>query len=125
MTLRAIALVGISLSITLSSCKKNSEKYFFNALPAERTGLQFGNRLKPTSTFNMFKYMYFYNGAGVGAGDFNNDGHIDLFFSANQSANKLYLSEGSFHFKDVTAQCGIKSKGWSIGVSAVDINNDG
>src|SRR6478609_8114357 len=94
MTLRAIALVGISLSITLSSCKKNSEKYFFNALPAERTGLQFENRLKPTSTFNMFKYMYFYNGAGVGAGDFNNDGHIDLFFSSNQGSNSLFLNTG-------------------------------
>ena len=28
--------------------------------------------------------MYYYNGGGVGAGDFNNDGKIDLFFAANQ-----------------------------------------
>jgi len=126
MNLRAVALIGLSLCVALSSCKKNPEKYFFNELPAERTGLQFENRLKPTSTFNMFKYMYFYNGAGVGTGDFNNDDSIDLFFSANQSANKLYLNEGGFHFKDITAQCGIQfSKGWSTGVSVVDINNDG
>ena len=125
MTLRAVALIGLGLC-TLSSCKKNPEKYFFSALPTERTGLQFENRLKPTPTFNMFKYMYFYNGAGVGAGDFNNDNRIDLFFSANQSANKLYLNEGGFHFKDITAQSGIHpSKGWSTGVSVVDINNDG
>ena len=97
MTLRAVALIGLGLC-TLSSCKKNPEKYFFSALPTERTGLQFENRLKPTPTFNMFKYMYFYNGAGVGAGDFNNDNRIDLFFSANQSANKLYFYEGGFHF---------------------------
>ncbi len=126
MTLRAVVLIGVSLCITLSSCKKNPEKYFFSTLPAERTGLEFENRLKPTPTFNMFKYMYFYNGAGVGAGDFNNDGRIDLFFSANQSANRLYLNEGGFHFKDITALCGVKySKGWSTGVSVVDINNDG
>src|SRR5882672_4683120 len=119
-------LIGVSLSIILSSCKKSPEKYFFSALPTERTGLHFENRLKPTTTFNMFKYMYFYNGAGVGAGDFNNDSRIDLFFSANQSGNKLYLNEGGFHFKDITAQCGIQpNKGWSAGVSVIDINNDG
>jgi len=70
--------------------------------------------------------MYFYNGAGVGAGDFNNDGRIDLFFSANQSANRLYLNEGGFHFNDITDVCGIKfDQGWSTGVSVVDINHDG
>jgi hypothetical protein len=122
--IRAVALIG--LSIILFSCNKNPEKYFFNQLSAERTGLQFENRLKPTPAFNMFKYMYFYNGAGVGAGDFNNDGRIDLFFSANQSANKLYLNEGGFHFKDITATSGLlASNGWSTGVSVVDINNDG
>jgi hypothetical protein len=34
--------------------------------------------------------MYFYNGAGIGAGDFNNDGRIDLFFGSNQGQNKLF-----------------------------------
>ena len=28
--------------------------------------------------------MYYYNGGGVGAADFNNDGKIDVFFAANQ-----------------------------------------
>ena len=51
----------------------------------------------------MFKYMYFYNGAGVGAGDFNNDGIIDLFFSSNQGDNKIFLNRagGNLKFKDV------------------------
>ena len=70
--------------------------------------------------------MYFYNGAGVGAGDFNNDGKIDLFFTANQGDNKLYLNKGGLKFEDVTQQAGIPEDGeWSTGVSVVDINNDG
>jgi hypothetical protein len=70
--------------------------------------------------------MYFYNGAGIGAGDFNNDGKIDLFFSANQSRDRLFLNDGHFHFKDVTASSGlVADNGWSTGVSVVDINNDG
>lgn len=70
--------------------------------------------------------MYYYNGAGVAAGDFNNDGLIDLFFASNQGQNKLYLNTGNMHFKDVTAEAHIPNDGgWSTGVSLVDINNDG
>ncbi len=70
--------------------------------------------------------MYFYNGAGVGAGDFNNDGAIDLFFAANQGEDKLFLNKGGLHFQDATTAAGIpQDGGWSTGVSVVDINNDG
>jgi len=70
--------------------------------------------------------MYFYNGAGVGAGDFNKDGLIDLFFASNQGENKLYLNEGGLKFKDQTKAAKIpQDGGWSTGISVVDINNDG
>jgi hypothetical protein len=65
------------------------ENALFQVLDSSQTGLLFSNKLTPTPEFNMFKYMYFYNGGGVGAGDFNNDGLIDLFMSANQGDNKL------------------------------------
>ena len=39
----------------------------------------------------------------LAAGDFNNDGLIDLFFASNQGQNKIYLNTGNMHFKDVTA----------------------
>lgn len=98
----------------------------FTPLSNEATGLHFSNTLKPTSEFNMLKYMYYYNGAGVAAGDFNNDGKTDLFFASNQGANSLYLNEGNMHFKDVTKAAQIPDDGgWSTGVSVVDINNDG
>jgi hypothetical protein len=88
--------------------------------------LNFTNALHPTRAFNVFDYMYFFNGGGIGAGDFNNDGKIDLFFAANQGQNKLYLNTGDLHFKDVTGEAGIQADGaWSTGVSVVDINNDG
>jgi hypothetical protein len=70
--------------------------------------------------------MYFYNGAGVGAGDFNNDGLIDLFFASNQGENKLYINKGNLQFADVSKESAIpQDGGWSTGVSLVDINNDG
>jgi enediyne biosynthesis protein E4 len=98
----------------------------FRVLDSRATGLGFSNILKPQPDFNMLKYMYYYNGAGVGAADFNNDGKIDLFFASSQGQNTLYLNEGKMHFRDVTKDAHIPEDGaWSTGVSVVDINNDG
>ena len=120
-------LLIIFLLHLFSSCKhKNKEPVMFRVLDHNSTGLDFSNVLTPTKDFNVFKYMYFYNGSGVGAGDFNNDGLIDLFFSSNQGDNKIYLNQGKLKFKDVTAEAKIpEDSGWSTGVSVVDINNDG
>lgn len=113
--------------LLLAGCgKKNIEHPLFKALNGGRTGIDFSNKLTYSPAFNLFKYMYFYNGSGIGAGDFNGDGKIDLFFASNQGQNKLYLNEGGLKFKDLTTEATIPNDGgWSTGVSVVDINNDG
>ncbi len=121
----AILLAGTIMLFT--ACKQAIQnKVLFTALDQQATGLTFRNQMHPTPQFNLFKYMYYYNGAGIGAGDFNNDGKIDLFFSANQGNNALFLNEGNLHFKEVTREANIPQDGsWNTGVSVVDINNDG
>ncbi|HXO76005.1 MAG TPA: VCBS repeat-containing protein, partial [Puia sp.] len=123
-------LLCIVTTILLESCHSISpgpaSPPVFTVLDHNLTGLDFTNTLHPSQGFNVFDYMYFYNGGGVGAADFNNDGRIDLFFVANQGDNKLYLNQGDMHFTDVTAAAAIPNDhGWSTGVSVVDINNDG
>lgn len=117
----------VSASILFTACNsKKGESFVFKALNSKSTGLNFTNVLTSTDSFNVFKYMYFYNGAGIGAGDFNNDGKIDLFFASNQEKNKLYLNKGNLQFSDVTTDAHLpQDGGWSTGVSVVDINNDG
>lgn len=117
----------LGLVLLYGSCKsKNNNQSLFRVLGHEQTGLHFANKLQPTPAFNLFTYMYYYNGAGVGAGDFNKDGKTDLFFASNQGNNTLYLNEGNMQFKDVSREAGIPTDGgWSTGVSVVDINNDG
>src|SRR5450631_3510470 len=126
---RIIYLFIAGCLVLLNSCKQRpaaGDTVLFQALESNRTGLSFSNKLTPTQEFNVFKYMYFYNGGGLGTADFNNDGKIDIFFAANQVSNKLYLNTGDLHFKDVTKEAGIPQDGaWSTGVSVVDINNDG
>lgn len=115
-----------ALLACIGCSERKQDTALFDALDSKTTGLAFANKLTPAPDFNMFKYMYFYNGGGVGAGDFNNDGLVDLFFSANQMDNKLYLNTGELKFKDITTQAKIpQDHGWSTGVSLVDINNDG
>jgi hypothetical protein len=126
---KSFFLTTLLLPVFFLSCKEAAKEVsspLFEALDSKTTGIDFVNKLTPTAQFNMFKYMYFYNGAGVGVGDFNNDGLSDIFFSANQGYNKLYLNEGGMKFKDVSQEAHIPRDGaWSTGVSVVDINNDG
>ena len=90
------------------------------------TGIDFQNTLRDTEEENVYTFRNFYNGAGVGIGDFNNDGLADLFFCGNQVDNKLYLNRGNFSFLDITEKAGVSSSNvWSTGVSIVDINGDG
>jgi enediyne biosynthesis protein E4 len=101
----------------------------FKLLRKAETGLDFENNPKQNGEFNVLKYMYFFNGGGVAAGDFNNDGLVDLFFTANQTQNKLFLNQGNLKFKEATEQAGlthpIGNPKWSTGASVIDINNDG
>ena len=63
---------------------------------------------------------------GVAVGDINNDGLEDLYFSANQLPDRLYLNQGNMKFIDISKQAGLSSlPTWSNGVSMEDINNDG
>jgi len=92
----------------------------------ELSGINFQNDLVYTDQLNPYTYRNFYNGAGVGIGDINNDGLSDIYFTGNQVDNKLYLNEGGFKFRDITAEAGVACSGvWSTGVTLVDINSDG
>ncbi len=100
---------------------------FEKVLP-EHSGILFENNIQEdVSTLeNLFDYDYFYNGAGTGVADLNNDGLLDIFFCGNQVDNKLFINKGDLKFEDVTAASGINSgKHWSNGVTFVDINSDG
>lgn len=103
----------------------NNDLRFIMVQP-ESSGIDFSNDLNSTRDLNILTYLYFYNGAGVAAADFNNDGLIDLYFCSNQSPDKLYINKGNFKFRDISEEAGLSQiSGWSTGVSVVDINNDG
>ncbi len=75
------------------------------------------------------------------AGDYDNDGKIDLyvgreldarknlpttlFYTRNAEGNSLLRNDGNFHFTDVTSQAGINETGITLGVAWGDYDNDG
>ncbi|MBA2245839.1 MAG: VCBS repeat-containing protein [Gemmatimonadetes bacterium] len=98
----------------------------FTLLPSSYTGVRFENRLKETGELNVFTYRNFYNGGGVALGDLTGNGLPDLMLTSNQGANRLYLNEGEYRFREVTDEAGVAGKGfWATGVTFVDINGDG
>jgi enediyne biosynthesis protein E4 len=109
----------------LASCSKDEDEKFRLISPKE-SGIAFQNTIKETAEFNIFNYLYFYNGGGVAAGDLNADGLVDLYFTANQVPNKLYINKGNFKFEDVTERSGVVgAPGWKTGVTMADVNGDG
>ena len=97
--------------LLIFSCKPEEKErdYLFSLLSPSTTRVNFVNKLTETEQFNIIEYLYFNNGAGVAAGDINNDGLIDLYFTSNQKTNKLYLNKGNLRFKDITKGAGAVS----------------
>ena len=115
-----------SCSETSEDLKQEPKDVLFTQMSADSTGISFINHVKNEKEFNIFRYRNFYNGAGVGIGDINNDGLPDVYLTSNMGKNKLYLNQGDFKFEDISKSSGTQGdRSWSTGVTMVDINNDG
>ncbi|KAA1243023.1 VCBS repeat-containing protein [Aquimarina sp. RZ0] len=105
---------------------KAQEETLFSLLPSAQTGITFSNDVVDLKDKNILLYSNYYGGAGVGIGDFNNDGLQDLFFTGNLVGDELYINRGDLKFENISRNAGIKNTGgWSSGVAIADVNGDG
>src|SRR5438270_9055531 len=102
-----------------------ADGHLFTLLPSSYTGVRFENRLTDTRELNVFTYRNYYNGGGVALGDLTGDGLPEIVLTSHQGGARLYLNEGKFRFRDVTAEAGLHSRGWTTGVTLADVNGDG
>ena len=113
----------LCLSLFALSC---SEKPRFELLDPAKTGITFNNVVVESDSVHVLNFEYIYNGAGVGVVDLDNDGFLDLIFTANQVSPRIYLNEGKFRFRDITASFrDIDNGQWYSGITYTDINQDG
>ncbi len=116
------------LSVAAFMCACRGKHTEGNALfkSMENTGIVFNNTVEDNDSINIINYRNFYNGGGVAIGDVNNDGLPDVFFTANQGSNKLFLNKGNFSFEDISVKAGFTDKQqFSTGVVLADVNGDG
>ncbi len=63
-------------------------------------------------------------GCGVCAGDFDGDGHVDLYVT-NFGPNRLYRNNGDGTFDQVAEAAGVADPGWGAGAAFFDAEGDG
>ncbi len=121
-----VLLLAISFGCSKNSKITEQPNLLFTKIEPDKTNIHFTNNIKENLYFNFINYSYIYNGAGVAVGDINNDGLEDLYFTSNQESNKLYVNNGNLNFEDITTKANVSDeKGWTTGVTMIDINNDG
>ena len=63
-------------------------------------------------------------GGGVASGDFDGDGHLDLYFAGDQGG-RLYRNVLGTHFEDASSAAGLRLEGESRAGYFIDYDNDG
>ena len=63
-------------------------------------------------------------GCGVCAGDYDSDGHVDLFVT-NFGPDRLYRNRGDGTFEQTAEKAGVADPGWGAGRSLFDADGDG
>ncbi|QEH36733.1 FG-GAP repeat protein [Aquisphaera giovannonii] len=81
------------------------------------------------------KYFPTANGSGLAIFDYDNDGLMDVYFATctelplgtgtRKEPNRLFKNLGNGKFKDVTEAAGVGHRGFTHGVIAADLDNDG
>lgn len=94
----------------------------FQPMDASRTRITHANMVSDDSALSNRHLLI---GAGVAAGDVDNDGRTDLFVASVQRPAVLYRNRGDFRFEDITAASGLATEGLATTSAAfVDLNAD-
>ncbi|HKI33617.1 MAG TPA: CRTAC1 family protein [Gemmataceae bacterium] len=74
---------------------------------ARESGITFRMNFIPGEQGEKFKTNLYDHGCGVVIGDYNGDGHDDIYFLNQMGSNALYRNNGDGTFTDVTAEAGV------------------
>ena len=94
----------------------------FARLPGPQTGITFSNAIAVDRYTTNQIYL---NGSGVAAGDVDDDGHCDVFFSGLAGQSRFYRNQGNWKFAEATREAGITCERLDAsGTTFADIDGD-
>ena len=81
------------------------------------------------------RYLVEMMGGGIALFDCDNDGKLDILVVNDSTIDRylqggdpmvtLYHQDANMHFTDITQQAGLRTRGWGMGVTIGDLDNDG
>jgi hypothetical protein len=125
-------LIPILRSGTLGQPVLAPHPWFINV--ADKSGLA---AFRETCGDQAKDYLVETLGSGVALFDYNNDGLVDVLLvngssfellsnpNLPQSSSRLFRNNGDGTFTDVTKESGLINRGWGVGVTVGDYDNDG
>ncbi|NQW30113.1 MAG: VCBS repeat-containing protein [Ignavibacteria bacterium] len=121
-----ISLLLIALITILASYVSAQAQLMKRVLPSV-SGVVFSNTIVESDSFNVLRDFSAYNGGGVGVGDLDKDGLLDIVFTGTQVGITVYRNLGSWKFEDVTEKSGMNFNDGAIntGVTIADVTSDG
>ena len=131
MTILALLFVGMSPAVCneqrllAEKIKLNDpgdEEPGFTLMDRRHHQVEFVNRLDRAVWLNNQNLL---NGSGVAMGDFDRDGHCDIYLCSLSGGNRLYRNLGDWRFDDATSSPLACLGVYSTGAGFVDFNGDG
>ncbi|MBC8125292.1 MAG: VCBS repeat-containing protein [Candidatus Kapabacteria bacterium] len=119
MVLLVVACITLCASVGLRA-------QMFERMDPKRSGITFRNDIVESNTYNVLTDFYAYNGGGVGVGDLDSDGLLDVVFTSTSSGITHYRNKGGMRFEDVSSKSGLQILDTKIntGVLIADLTGD-
>jgi enediyne biosynthesis protein E4 len=93
---------------------------------ATEVGITWQMRFLPDEQGEKFKINLYDHGCGLAVGDFDGDGHDDIYFCNQLGPNALYRNKGDGTFEEVAEAAGVAlGDRVCVGATFVDFDNDG
>lgn len=128
-----VSFLGFSVTVWRSAhrggrnapLRANARNPLFRDRAAD-AGLDFRMQFLPDEQGETFKINLYDHGCGVAVGDYDGDGHDDVYFLNQLGPNALYRNKGDGTFEDVTAKMNMAlNDRICVGGTFADYDNDG